>query len=156
MSINKFSYSDIDSLIYKFDYFIEYNPIINNINFDELVFKAVGCYGSCPIFDITLKADRRATFIAIAYNDKTGTFKSKIDKATFLQILETINYLNIQSLKEGYRVGWSDDRTVTLEIKYNNGQVKKITDYGASGTWGLQNLYNQLYTLRNSQKWRRF
>lgn len=64
-----------------------------------------------------------------------------------------INYIQLSSLKGRYRVNWTDDQTAKLEIKFNDGQVKEISDYGMIGTFGLDLLYEKFFTLRKTQEW---
>ncbi len=143
-----------DTLVFKFDDFIEYNPIPDTLVIEEINFSTSGCYGTCPIFELVIKSDRSSTYNAIEYNKKKGIFKSIIDTVSYNKLLSTLNYIKIASLNDKYHVSWTDDQTVTLEIKYNNGQTKKISDYGSIGTFGLENLYNQLFALRRTQKWK--
>jgi hypothetical protein len=63
--------------------------------------------------------------------------------------------LKLTSLKDEYSVNWTDDQTSTLEIKFNNGQIKRISDYGMIGTFGLEHIYDQLFALRKTQKWKK-
>ncbi|AEW00189.1 hypothetical protein A4D02_28355 [Niastella koreensis] len=142
-----------DTLVLRPGGFAEYNPAPDKLTIEEINFETSGCYGECPIFELSIKADKSANFNAIEYNDKKGEFKTIIDDSTYLQLIATINYIKLPSLKNKYRVNWTDDQTVTLEIKYNNGQIKKIEDYGAIGTFGLENLYDQLFSLRGTQHW---
>lgn len=93
--------------------------------------------------------------MAIEYNKRSGHFTTTIDDAHYRQLTAMINYVKLRSLKNKYAVRWTDDQTVSLEIKYNNGLVKKIEDYGAIGTFGLECLYNQLFALRNTQDWKK-
>jgi len=144
----------MDTLILRPGGFAEYNPSPDKLTIEEIYLETSGCYGTCPIFELSIKANKSATFNAIEYNEKKGNFKTTINDSTYQQLIETINYIKLQSLKNKYRVNWTDDQTVTLEIKYNNGQVKKIEDYGAIGTFGLESLYNQLFNLRHTQDWK--
>ena len=145
----------IDTIVLKFGEFYEYNSTPDNFKIEEISFSTSRCYGTCPVFKLTIKADRTAKYDAIEYNDKKGKFKTVLDTATFNTLLQTINYLKLTSLKDEYSVNWTDDQTSTLEIKFNNGQTKKISDYGMIGTFGLEHLYDQLFALRKTQKWKK-
>lgn len=147
------SSSITDTLIFKYGDFMEYNSMTNNLKVEEINFSTSGCYGTCPIFELSIKADQTATYHAIKYNNEKGKFKTIIDTISYNNLVQTINYIKLTTLKNDYRVGFTDNQTVTLEIRYNNGQIKKITDYGLIGTFGLENLYRQLFGLRETQKW---
>jgi hypothetical protein len=143
-----------DTLIYKFGDFIDYNPRPDKLSIEEIKFSTTYCYGTCPVFELTIRSDRSATFNAIEYNDRKGKFKATIDTASYNRLIQTINYIKLTSLNKNYNVNWTDDQTCTLKVKFNSGQTKEISDYGLIGTYGLQNLYNQLFALRETQKWK--
>jgi len=144
-----------DTLVLKFGEFYEYNSTPDNFKIEEISFSTSHCFGTCPVFELIIKADGTAKYNAIEYNDKKGKFKTILDTATFNKLLQTINYLKWTSLKDEYSVNWTDDQTATLEIKFSNGQTKKISDYGMIGTFGLEHLYDQLFALRKTQKWKK-
>ncbi|HEY4291315.1 MAG TPA: hypothetical protein VGN00_29640 [Puia sp.] len=47
---------------------------------------------------------------------------------------------------------WTDDQTLTVEIRYN-GKVKKIEDYGELGTFGLKRLYSFFFSWKKRVEW---
>lgn len=143
------------TLVFKFGGFIEYNPKPDDLKIDSVDLSTSGCFGSCPIFTISIKANRTAAYLAKQYNPKNGTFSGTVEAADYSRIVDTINYMRLGSLKTGYAVGWTDDQGSTLTIGYNSGKVKKISDYGMIGTYGLANLYRQFFKLRTSQNWKR-
>jgi hypothetical protein len=155
----------IDTLIFKFNDFIEFNKSPDNLKIEEIRFSATACFGPCPVFDLTIKADRSVIYEAKQNNyifkakkvarETKGRYNAIIDTATFNNLIQTINYINLSSLKNDYHVLWSDAESVEIEIKFNDGNIKKIKDYGKRGTFGLVNLYNQLFALRNTQRWKK-
>ncbi len=82
-----------------------------------------------------------------------GVYRTNLNKDAFLKFNEMIDYLDFENLNNSYAVGWTDDQTCTLKITYDNGKVKSIIDYGLLGTFGLNNLYHQITSLRNTEKW---
>ncbi|MGI4871264.1 MAG: DUF6438 domain-containing protein [Janthinobacterium lividum] len=143
-----------DNLIFKYGGFIEYQAVPANLKIARISFSASTCYGSCPVFKLTIGPDRTATYQAIRYNNKQGQFRGVIDLNAYDQLLATLAYLHLTSLQDAYAVTWTDDQTMQLEVTFTNGQVKRIKDYGGVGTQGLANLYNQLFALRETQAWK--
>lgn len=143
-----------DTLTLRFGNFIEYHLTPAKLQIRQIKFSTSGCFGSCPIFELVIQANRTAKYHAIRYNKSAGTFDAKIDTATYNRLVNSIQYLHLPTLKDAYQVDWSDDQTVNLEVVFSDGQVKKIRDYGAIGTSGLANLYAQLYRLRETQSWK--
>ncbi|WP_348678528.1 DUF6438 domain-containing protein [Flavobacterium coralii] len=151
-------------LTYKFDNFIEYNKQPANYEIETLEFSTSGCFGSCPIYKLTVKKDRSATFLAEAFNfnkdmenavygQHEGYFKGIIKVKDYNKLINTLNYINFKNLKDDYSVTWTDDQTANLKITYNNGRIKYITDYGMVGTYGLMAIYQQFADLRFNQNW---
>jgi hypothetical protein len=143
-----------DTLLLKFGAFVEYQPVPSKLRVNQVSFSTSRCFGTCPVFELTIHPDRTAAYHAIEYNKKKGEFAATIDTATYNRLVATIQYIQLSTLKDSYEVDWTDDQTVNLEVKLSNGQVKHIQDYGAIGTFGLANLYTQLFKLRESQSWK--
>lgn len=146
-------YEKMDTLIFLFNDFIEYNPNPKSIALEELTFSTSGCFGTCPVFEISLVKERIASFNAIKYNDSNGQFSTIINSVSYNRIIQIINYIDLGKLKTEYAVDWTDDQTGKINFKFS-GQDIKVIDYGLIGTFGLEILYNQLFLLRNSQNWK--
>lgn len=145
--------SQIDTLIFKFNNFIEYNSNpTKDFSFEKITIKTNQCFGTCPIFEMTINKDRTATYKAIMYNDETGEFKSIIPISQFDELIELLNYLQLDKFQNNYEVNWTDDQTVSTEISYN-GKSKTISDYGEIGTFGLSRLYSKLFSWRKVIQW---
>jgi hypothetical protein len=140
---------------------IEYNANPTNYNIDKIQFATSPCYGTCSIFEIHINKEREAIFIADAYNfshkpyapEEKKVFKATLNTETYNKLTDLINYLDFPKLRDNYAVGWTDSPTSKLIITYNNGNVKKIEDYGLQGTFGLIKLYKYFEELRFNQKW---
>lgn len=160
-----FTYDSISkNLVYKYNSFTEYNksPIDNTI--EKIEFSAGPCFGTCPIYKLTINNNKSSTFFAEQYNfsediihdsipANEGFFKGKINDKEYNQLVNLLNYIDFKNLKNNYAVGWTDDRSATLIITYNNGKTKEIYDYGMSGTYGLKAIYSILGDMRFKQKW---
>lgn len=168
---SKFSWPDKEkyasknkiTLIYKFDEFIEYSKKDIEHNIEKIEFTTSGCYGTCPVFELTLMDNHIGIFKPHRFNfsddyenakEEKGILKSKIDENTFNQIFDILNYIDFENLKDDYSVSWTDDQGSTLKITYDNGKVKTISDYGMVGSYGLKRLYKLLYDLRFNQAWK--
>jgi Domain of unknown function (DUF6438) len=148
------SVNQIDTLVYSFNGFIEYNDKpISEFTFEKITFKTTRCFGTCPIFEMTINEDKSATYNAIEYNEETGDFKAILPAKEFDELISLLKYLNIDRMQDEYSVNWTDDQTVKTEISYN-GKSKIISDYGKIGTFGLRILYSKLFGLRKVIEWR--
>jgi len=154
---NRFDFTkkveQIDTLIYLYDDFTEFSSKPANYDVKSIFIKTTGCYGTCPIFQLTVFADGNAVYNADQYNPKAGNFKGIISGDKVSQLFSLVNYIDIKKLKDDYEVSWSDDQTAYIKIEFSDGSVKAVNDYGMIGTFGLSNLYSLLFDLRNTERW---
>lgn len=143
----------IDTLTYNFNAFIELNKYPANYQIKSIALSSGGCFGTCPIQELHINRSGEAKYIAGLYAKKHGTFHSKIDRSKLAHLTNLINYLNIKDLKDNYAVNWTDFPTCYLTITFDDGSVKKITDYGERGTFGLRQLYDTIWGFIPSQNW---
>lgn len=156
-------------LAYKYDAFIEYQKKSKIHSIEKIEFSSSACFGTCPIFRIEIKDNQKAILWADEYNysishpktraefkarkELKGKYEGLLTKDKYKQVIDLINYLNIESLKENYMAGGTCQPSSSLRITYDNGKVKTISDYGVNGTRGLNKLYGILFDLRFNQKW---
>ncbi len=145
-------------LVYQSGDFIEENPSPASYKIDKIEYSTTGCFGICPIFKMTINADRTASWLADRFNkvngsEVKGNYTSIITEDKYSEIINLLNYIDFVKLKDSYAVDWTDDQSSTLTITYDNRKTKIITDYGLIGTYGLNRVYQMLFALRTNQKW---
>ena len=149
--------TQIDTLIYNFDGFVEYNKQVAKMpEIASVSFSTSACFGWCPIYNIEIRSNGDAMYEAKGHNDTLGTMFTTIDAKRIDTFFKLLGYLNTGSLRGAYRVGWTDDQSGTLKIVYANGEVKEISDYGMMGTFGLHRLYEMLKSFRKSEPWKQW
>jgi Domain of unknown function (DUF6438) len=145
-------------LTYQYGDFIEENQKPATHKIEKIDYSTSGCFGTCPIFNLKINSDRTSEWFADMYNeiDKKelkGSFQTTIAQDKFDELINLLNYIDFTELKDNYAVSWTDDQSSTLKITYDNGKIKSINDYGLIGTYGLDRVYQQLFKLRENQKW---
>ena len=131
-----------------------HNPAAGNIT--SVSVKTSPCFGTCPVYEMTILSDRAATYNAIRFNDKQeGLYQGTIKEDDFKQLMSLLQATNFTTLKDEYKPNVTDLPGVDLEITYNRGQVKKVHDYGARGTEELRRFYSFVSSLRTSQQWKK-
>ena len=145
-------------LLYQFGDFIEENINPTKHNIEKIEYRTSQCFGACPAFSLEINADKTASWSAARFNriDKKeleGTFNTTISQDKFDDLVNLLNYIDFEKLKDKYAVNWTDDQTCYLKITYDNGKTKSIQDYGLLGTYGLDRIYQLLFELRENQKW---
>lgn len=149
----KTKYEIKDTLVYKFGSFIEYNEKPSKIKFEEIKFRNSQSMGQNAVFDIIIKKDKNLEYDAINNNKShLGKYYSTISEKSLNGLIEILDYIKLNSLKDEYSVNATDQSTWILEIKYN-GKVKIIKDHGQNSTFGLLKLYDQIYKIIEEQGW---
>ena len=120
-------------------------------SFDQIIFSSSGCYGSCPIIDISINNKNKIYFQGEGYVKPLGFYESLIDSIKTDYIFSKFAKANIDNLKSDYAVGHTDDESITTTFLKNGQIVKTIHDYGKAGPkeliWAyvpIQNLYTQI------------
>ncbi|MGI4875704.1 MAG: DUF6438 domain-containing protein [Janthinobacterium lividum] len=144
----------IDTLIFDKKHFVEYNHSPKDYAIKKVEFSTTGCYGICPVFNLQVNYDGAATYRAEEYSKKEGTFTGIIAPQALKELWASLNYLGFPTLRNNYAISVTDHPTCTLTITYGTEQVKIIRDYGEQGTFGLQQVYQLLCALRETQAWR--
>lgn len=134
----------------------------NTSNYSKIEYEAGACFGFCPIYKMTINKDRTATFEATRFNfsqdrqsqESEGTFKGKIDQEQYDQLLSMLDSLDPKTLKDYYgNKNITDLPTSYLTLSSDEGTVKRIQDYGKSGTPELIDLYHFFDDLKKNQTW---
>ncbi|HYC40762.1 MAG TPA: DUF6438 domain-containing protein [Chitinophagaceae bacterium] len=143
-----------DTLVYRHGGFVEYNATPAQKKIDSISFRTGYCFGSCPVFSIRLDAEGKAVYEAGAYNPKMGTYSATFSRSFLDELLALVHYVDPARLADDYKVSWAEDQTAWLRVRYADGSVKEIRDYGLKGNFGLRLLYSKFFEMRGSQPWK--
>lgn len=143
-----------DTLVYRHGNFVEYNADPASYQIDSISYRTGYCFGSCPVFKISTDSKGNAVFEAGAYNPKMGTFTTTLKPELVRDLIDLVNYVEPLQLNDDYKVSWTDDQTAWLRIRFTDGSVKEIKDYGLKGTFGLRHIYSKFSELRSTQSWK--
>ncbi|MNS80722.1 hypothetical protein D3C72_1144150 [compost metagenome] len=147
-------YIKIDTLTYKYDSFIELNDkVIIDSKINSIEIKTNYCFGTCPVFKLTISKNGLAEFDGIEFTKFKGKSIKQLDQGSVDEIFDLLNYIAIKKLNDNYEVNYTDASTATLDIFFEDGSIKKIRDYGLSGTYGLSALYSKLTKLGTETRW---
>ncbi len=146
-------------LIYKYGNFIEMRENPANHDIAKIEYETGPCFGPCPIYKLILNIDKTGIYeikgkIKIEhFKTINGLYKTTIDEVHFNEIINLLNYIDFVKLENEYKVGGTDLPTCYLKITYDGGKIKKISDYGFTGTFGLAWVYALLDRIRDNQNW---
>jgi len=148
-SIKAFTYSNLycDTIVVKDYHFLNFIASPKKYNIEKIVIRSNGiCEGDCPIITVNIDAPTlEYTCDKYYFNPYLGTYKGVFEKATVQRIISLLQYSNFPNLKDSFRILCYDFPTTTLTITYNNGRTKTISDYGASGNFTLEAIYDLTY-----------
>lgn len=93
-----------------------------------------GCYGFCPVYEVTVTAQGDVTFDGHRFVEKTGKQHSKVIPSKFQQLAALILHIGFFKLQDRYRYEqdgctewWSDSPTVDIIV--TRGSTKKHVSY---------------------------
>jgi hypothetical protein len=113
-----------------------------------------GCYGSCPSYLVTLRADGTVTFEGREHVESKGQFQKKIDPAKLAPLFAKVEAIHFWDLKDRYVEKVNADGTVMritdlptryTEVKYST-RAKRIKNYfdGPAGLEELEHLIDEV------------
>ncbi|WP_276876354.1 DUF6438 domain-containing protein, partial [Chryseobacterium joostei] len=141
-------------------------PQTTNSKYTKIEYQAGACFGFCPVFKMTINADRTAIFEAehFNFNDKPskdefskpreGTFTGTIKEKDYNKLIRLLDGLDVKNLKDKYGSrNITDLSTAYLRINFNDGTSKNVEDYGKRGSEKLSEVYHFIEDLRKNQEW---
>lgn len=134
--------------------------------YSTIEYEAGACFGSCPIFKITINPDRTAVLEAEHFNfskefskaefskPREGTFKGTIKQEDYSKLIALLDNLDVKNLNEKYgNRNVTDMATSYLRINFADGTSKQVEDYGKKGSEKLVEVYQFFEDLRHNQQW---
>ena len=97
---------------------------------DRIIVSSTGCYGSCPISDISISSDGKIIYNGFKYNTKQGIFDAVISKKEYEQILYNFLKADFINLENSYQANHTDDECISVTFIKNDSIIKTIMDYG--------------------------
>ncbi|MGH1383416.1 DUF6438 domain-containing protein [Kordia sp.] len=123
----------------------------DSLHFDQVVLSRSGCFGTCPIMNISIHRNGSVVFYGEKHTDLIGLYKTKLSPEFTNYLFKKLEDIQISKVATSYSVGHTDDETVFSTFIKNGKIVKSISDYGQAGTkellWAYKatlNLYKQL------------
>ncbi|MDF2189108.1 hypothetical protein [Paraflavitalea sp. CAU 1676] len=148
-----------DTLEYKFGAFIE-RAVPENYTLQQLNYACGFTLGGAT-FSMTICGDSALLITqgSVIHNntpeDSTGAFVTRLTPETKNRITGLISNIHLPKMKDAYRAAGTCHGETSFKVIYNNGQLKKITDCGVTGPYGLEALENAIWNLYRSQQWTR-
>lgn len=106
-------------------------PISSHSNhISEITLSHRGCYGPCPIYDVTLRSNGTATLMGHRYVERLGSYHAKPYQFDFDRLAYLIQAQGFFEFEDKYAQGWVDAEVVTT-IAVRDGKRKTVTTYNS-------------------------
>jgi len=136
--------------------------------YSKIEYEVGPCFGFCPVYKITIDADRNAVLEAEHFNfsqgegkgdfdkPREGTFKTTISKEDYDKLVALTNDANVKTLKDSY----IDERIMdasksNLRVFFSDGTKKDIAISAGEKPEKLKVLYTYITELKKKQKWQK-
>jgi hypothetical protein len=122
--------------------------------FQSIMLGRSGCFGTCPVYRVTLNVDGTAVYEGVAHVDRIGTFVGRVPFYDFAQLALLAERAGFMTLQERYAGSWTDAETTRITIRARSGKEKTVDDYGAFGPPELWALQRAIDGVVESMRWR--
>jgi hypothetical protein len=119
-------------------------------DFDQIIYSSSGCYGTCPIMNISVDKRGRLLYHGEGYVTPLGYYTGQLSSEKTAYMFTKFRKANPLRLSDHYSVRHTDDQTITTTFIKNGKIVKSINDYGMDGPaelcWAyisIGNIYTQ-------------
>jgi len=103
----------------------------HNSEFERIGFSSSICYGTCPSMYLEIDSMGHIYFNGRLYSEIEGYYSGTIPKNEVESISTKVKAIELDSLKESYIAGWTDDQTCRIKIKLKDSdKIYKSKIYG--------------------------
>jgi hypothetical protein len=113
------------------------------------------CYGTCPIYGLTVKADGTVNFDGKEYTKTIGQADGHIDEGKLKALIQEFKAADYFDLDDDYTSGdcATDHPTVSTALTINGVSKEIKHDTGCEAPEGLVTLEQRIDELVGSEKW---
>lgn len=113
--------------------------------YESITLERTPCFGTCPVYTVTLHRSGKAELHAVRNLPKTGNFVGELDALSFGRLCYVLDHYRFKDFKDRYlpAMAWTDDTTCIVTARKGTKDVKKVSDYGTVGPielWTIQQL----------------
>jgi acetamidase/formamidase len=130
---------------------------------DAITLERTACFGTCPMYTVTVTSDGTVTFNGARFTKTTGVAKGKISREEFRQLVAEFEKINYFALPDAYAPGTpvcpqriTDMPSANTSIRLK-GKAKSVAHYYGCGDSGplvkLTALEKKIDEVAGTQKW---
>jgi hypothetical protein len=145
-------YNAIDTIVYKFHGFANYNRHYKTPDISKLIYCA-GCCGDVYLDIAECIEIKRNGECLLTYSDRNHTFSGSLDSNRLKELWNYISYIDIRSKKDNYICEVDHSSGGTLLIYFEDGTYKMIGMSGQHPPFEIGYLCKQLSDICKKQTW---
>jgi len=108
--------------------------------YDRIDLERTACFGTCPVYRISLFRGGRAEMRASRYTEKTGDFGGTVGIFDYGKLCYLMKRLDFDRLAPRYTASWTDAPTFVVTA-VSGDTTKRVSDYSGVGPielWAVQ------------------
>lgn len=109
------------------------------------------CFGTCPVYDITIDGTGKATYTGKRFVDKVGTFSKTFTAEETNLLFRKFTKAGFWEFEDEYTAEVTDLPTTFITLEHK-GKMKKIKAYYGTPE-ALQALIDEVHAYSNTQGW---
>ncbi len=102
-------------------------------NYDHIVYSSTGCYGTCPLIDISITNAGEVLFQGEGFVKPQGFYAGTSSPQETKYVFDKFKRADPLRLEENYFAGHSDDQLLATTFIKDGKIIKTIQDYGMAG-----------------------
>ena len=122
---------------------------------DFIELQRTACYGTCPVYTLRLYGDGRLAWHGEFFVKQIGEAKGHIPATEAKAILEDARRAGFWALCAEYTVDVTDQPSALTSLSIN-GQIKKVSAYGATAPLWLRDLDIRITATTDRYGWAKF
>lgn len=137
-----------------FRYLTRHTDIPVDVDF-SITLERTACFGTCPIYKVTVEADGTVTYMGERFVVVEGEQRSKISQSQVRRLARELEKIDFLSLQDSYTNMSATDMPSAITTLRLNGEVKTVVHYHGdfSAPEKLTRLENLIDEITSSAQW---
>ena len=100
--------------------------------YDRIELERTACFGTCPVYRMTLFKHGRAEWRGVRHTDRTGDFEGAVSVFDYGKLCYLLQKVGFEQLPPRFTAGWTDAPTIIVRITAG-GKTTSVSDYSGVG-----------------------
>lgn len=96
--------------------------------YDRIDLERTACFGTCPIYRVSLFRGGRAEWRGVRYTERTGDFEGKVNIFDYGKLCYLLKKFGFDQLPRSFTANWTDSPTFIVTVATGQG-TKAVSDY---------------------------